>query len=62
MEDDLIFKNGRQPQYYENLIFLKMEDDLNFLKMKVDLIFMNVNLLHSTAHTTNQPDQHNKLE
>ena len=43
MEDDLIFKNGRQPQYYE------MEKDLNFfekwkttsilLKMKDFLIF-----------------------
>ena len=32
MEDDLILKNGRKPQYYENLIFLKMEDNLNFFE------------------------------
>ena len=72
MEDDLIFLNERRPRYYEigrrpyfYNFFLQKKDDLNILKNgrrpKKKYIYI-YNQLHSTAHTSRQPDQQNKLK
>ena len=64
MEDDLnLFNNVRRPHYLlpycffkrkTTSIYLRMEDDLN------KIILKNTILPNRTAHTSRQPDQHNK--
>jgi hypothetical protein len=55
-----------QPQYYEigrkSQFLGKSKTASIFFKIKDNLIFINVKQLHSKAHTSNQPDQHNKLK
>jgi hypothetical protein len=70
MEDNLnFFENGRQLPFFFKIPYfyifsLQKNDDLNILKngrrsQKGIYIY---NQLHSTAHTSNQPVQQNKLK
>jgi hypothetical protein len=57
-------KNGRQPQLFgkcKTISVLKMEDDLIFIIIS-SKERLPTNTLYSTAHTSRQPDQQNKLK
>ena len=59
MEDDLnFFENGRRPYFF--YFFIQKKDDLNIFKNGRRP--QKINHLHSTAHTSRQPDEQNKLK
>jgi hypothetical protein len=72
MEDDLnLVENGRRPQFFSKwkktyfyIFFLKKKMTSIYLRMEDNLKINKYiyNQLHSTAHTSRQRDQQNKLK